>query len=105
MAVSKKNEFTQEEIWLADIAKSLSHPARIKILKVLNEMDRCMVGNLVDQLPLAQATVSQHLKELKNVGLISGGIDGPKVCYCVNNKELTKAKNALDKLFNKIGCC
>jgi DNA-binding transcriptional ArsR family regulator len=105
MAVSKKNEFTQEEVWLADIAKSLSHPARIKILKVLNEMDSCMVGSLVDQLPLAQATVSQHLKELKRVGLINGEIDGPKVCYCVNNKELIKAKNALDKLFNKIGCC
>lgn len=105
MAVSKKEEFTQEEIWLADIAKSLSHPARIKILKMLNEMDSCMVGSLVDKLPLAQATVSQHLKELKRVGLIDGEIDGPKVCYCVNNKALTKAKYALDKLFNKIGCC
>jgi ArsR family transcriptional regulator, arsenate/arsenite/antimonite-responsive transcriptional repressor len=105
MAVSKKEEFTQEEIWLADVSKSLSHPARIKILKMLNEMNSCMVGSLVDKLPLAQATVSQHLKELKRVGLIDGEIDGPKVCYCVNNKELTKAKNALDKLFNKIGCC
>lgn len=105
MAVSKKDEFTQEEVWLADIAKSLSHPARIKILKMLNEMNSCMVGSLVDKLPLAQATVSQHLKELKRVGLIDGEIDGPKVCYCINNKELTKAKTALDKLFNKIGCC
>jgi ArsR family transcriptional regulator, arsenate/arsenite/antimonite-responsive transcriptional repressor len=105
MAVSKKEEFTQEEIWLADVAKSLSHPARIKILKMLNEMNSCMVGNLVDKLPLAQATVSQHLKELKRVGLIDGEIDGPKVCYCVNAKALAKAKSALDKLFNKIGCC
>lgn len=105
MAVSKKDEFTQEEIWLADLAKALSHPARIKILKMLNEMNSCIVGSLVDKLPLAQATVSQHLKELKRVGLIDGEIDGPRVCYCVNNKELTKAKTALDKLFNKIGCC
>mgnify|MGYP003397010089 FL=1 len=105
MAVSKKEEFTQEEIWLADVAKSLSHPARIKILKMLNEMNSCMVGSLVDKLPLAQATVSQHLKELKRVGLIDGEIDGPKICYCVNVKALTKAKSALDKLFNKIGCC
>lgn len=105
MAISKKDEFTQEEIWLADISKALSHPARIKILKVLNEMDSCMVGSLVDKLPLAQATVSQHLKELKNVGLVEGEIDGPKICYCVNNKVLTKAKNELDKLFKKIGCC
>ncbi len=55
-----------------------------------------MVGSLVDQLPLAQATVSQHLKELKRVGLIDGEIDGPKICYCVNNKNLAKAKAALD---------
>jgi DNA-binding transcriptional ArsR family regulator len=105
MAVAKTQEFTQEDNWLADVAKALSHPARIRILKLLTQMDSCMVGNIVDQLPLAQATVSQHLKELKRVGLIDGEIDGPKVCYCVNNKNLTKAKTALDKLFSKIGCC
>lgn len=105
MAASKKEEFKTEDIWLADIAKALSHPARIRILKMLNEMNSCMVGSLVDKLPLAQATVSQHLKELKRVGLIDGEIDGPKVCYCVNNKALTNAKNALDKLFKNIGCC
>lgn len=105
MAISKKQEFTQEDNWLADVAKALSHPARIRILKLLTQMDSCMVGNIVDQLPLAQATVSQHLKELKRVGLIQGEIDGPKICYCVNNKNLSKAKSALDKLFNKIGCC
>lgn len=105
MAVSKKEEFTEDEVWLAGIAKSLSHPARIAILKMLTELDNCMVGNIVEQLPLAQATVSQHLKELKNVGLIDGEIDGPRVCYCVNKIMLRKAKTALDKLFSKIGCC
>ena len=105
MAVSKKTEFTQEDIWLADVAKALSHPARIRILKILNDMSTCMVGSLVDKLPLAQATVSQHLKELKRVGLIQGEIDGPKICYCVNNKALLKAKTSLDNLFSKIGCC
>ncbi|AFH50392.1 Putative ArsR-like transcriptional regulator [Ignavibacterium album JCM 16511] len=105
MAITKKDEFTSEEIWLSDIAKALSHPARIKILKILNETDSCIVGTIVDKLPLAQATVSQHLKELKRVGLIEGEIDGPKVCYCLNNKTLVKAKSALDKLFSKIGCC
>jgi ArsR family transcriptional regulator len=64
-----------------------------------------MVGSLVNQLPLAQATVSQHLKELKRVGLIQGEIDGPKICYCMNSKNLLKAKSALDKMFIKIGCC
>jgi len=105
MAVAKTHEFTQTDTWLADIAKALSHPARIRILKILTEMNVCMCGDIVDQLPLAQATVSQHLKELKRVGLIQGEINGPKICYCVNNKNLTKAKNALDKMFSKIGCC
>jgi len=105
MAISKKQEFTQEDIWLADVAKALSHPARIRILKILTRMDSCVVGSIVDQLPLAQATVSQHLKELKRVELIQGEIDGPKICYCVNSKNLVKAKSAIDKLFTKIGCC
>lgn len=105
MAFSKKEEFAKDDIWLAAVAKALSHPARIRILKILNDMSSCMVGNIVEQLPLAQATVSQHLKELKRVGLIEGEIDGPKICYCVNNKNLLKAKTALDKLFVNIGCC
>jgi len=105
MALSKKEEFKSEDIWLADIAKALGHPARIKILKILTEMNICMCGDIVELLPLSQSTVSQHLKELKRVGLIDGEIDGPKVCYCVNSKSISKAKSALDKLFNKIGCC
>jgi ArsR family transcriptional regulator, arsenate/arsenite/antimonite-responsive transcriptional repressor len=105
MAVSKKDEFTGEDKLLADVAKALSHPARIRILKILNNMDSCMVGSIVDQLPLAQATVSQHLKELKRVGLITGETEGLKICYCINSKKLTEVKKALDKFFNKIGCC
>jgi len=105
MAFSKKEEFTQEDIWLSEVAKALSHPARIRILKILKNMDSCMVGSIVDLLPLAQATVSQHLRELKRVGLIQGEIDGIRVCYCINDKNLLKAKTALDKMFTKIGCC
>ena len=105
MAASKKEEFKTEDIWLADIAKALSHPARIRILKILTEMNVCMCGDIVDLLPLSQSTVSQHLKELKRVGLIQGDIEGPKVCYCVHNKTLTKAKKELDKLFNQVCAC
>ena len=105
MAFSKKNEFSNDEIWLADIAKALSHPARISILKILTDTNVCMCGDIVEQLPLSQSTVSQHLKELKRVGLIQGDIDGPKVCYCVNNKTLVKAKKELDKLFSKVCAC
>lgn len=105
MAISKKSEFTNEEAWLADISKALSHPARIKILKILTEMNACVCGDIVDLLPLSQSTVSQHLKELKRVGLVQGEIDGPKVCYCVNNKTLQKAKKEFDKLFSKVCVC
>ena len=105
MAQPKTEEFTKTDIWLADIAKALSHPARIRILKILTEMNVCMCGDIVEQLPLAQATVSQHLKELKRVGLIKGEIEGPKVCYCVNNETLQKAKKEMDKLFSLVCNC
>jgi len=105
MAIAKTQEFTKTDIWMADIAKALSHPARIKILKILTEMNVCMCGDIVEQLPLAQATVSQHLKELRRVGLIQGDIEGPKVCYCVNDQTLQKAKKELDKLFSIVCNC
>ncbi len=68
-------------------------------------MNVCMCGDIVELLPLSQSTVSQHLKELKRVGLIQGDIDGPKVCYCVNNQTLQKAKKELDKLFSIVCNC
>jgi DNA-binding transcriptional ArsR family regulator len=105
MALAKTEEFTKTDTWLADIAKALSHPARIRILKILTEMNVCMCGDIVELLPLSQSTVSQHLKELKRVGLIQGDIDGPKVCYCVNNQTLQKAKKELDKLFSIVCNC
>lgn len=102
MAKSKIKEFTSDDIYIADIAKALSHPARVRIMKILTEMDVCMCGEIVELLPLAQATVSQHLKELKRVGLIQGDIDGPKVCYCVNPDNLTKAKTEIEKVFSHL---
>ena len=68
-------------------------------------MNSCMVGNIVEQLPLSQSTVSQHLKELKRVGLIEGEIEGPRVCYCINNKILAKARKEMDKLYSVICKC
>ena len=105
MALAKTEEFTKTDTWLADIAKALSHPARIRILKILTEMNVCMCGDIVELLPLSQSTVSQHLKELKRVGLIQGEIEGPKVCYCVNNQTLQKAKKEMDKLFSLVCNC
>ena len=105
MAVSKTAEFSTIDIDLAEIAKALSHPARIRILKILNDLDSCMVGSLVELLPLSQSTVSQHLKELKRVGLIRGEIEGPKICYCTNPKVLEKAMNGFNKLFSQVCKC
>jgi ArsR family transcriptional regulator, arsenate/arsenite/antimonite-responsive transcriptional repressor len=105
MAQSKTEEFNKTDIELAEIAKALSHPARINILKILNDLNSCMVGSIVELLPLSQSTVSQHLKELKRVGLIIGEIEGPKVCYCVNSKVLKKAKEEFNKLFSQVCKC
>ncbi len=105
MAVSKADQFDQNETLLADLAKALSHPARIKILQILTDMNVCMCGDIVELLPLSQSTVSQHLKELKRVGLIQGEIEGPKVCYCVNNKMIEKAKIAFNNLLSQVCKC
>lgn len=105
MAQNKSNLFNNEEIQLAAIAKALAHPARIKILKILLDTNVCMCGQIVDLLPLAQATVSQHLKELKQIGLIQGEIEGPKTCYCLNPKAIEIAKNQFSQLFSTICNC
>src|SRR5215467_9143560 len=102
MAVHKKEEFTQKEQDLAAFAKALSHPARIAILKVLAQKNECICGEIVEVLPLAQSTVSQHLKELKTAGLITGEVDGPRSCYCINWKSFDKFNNDFNSLFEKL---
>ena len=105
MVLAKTQKFNEYENFLADVAKALSHPARIKILQVLTDMNICMCGDIVEVLPLSQSTVSQHLKELKRVGLIQGEIEGPKTCYCVNKEFMTKVKNAFGQLFSHVCQC
>jgi DNA-binding transcriptional ArsR family regulator len=102
MAIHKKEEFSQKEQDLAAFAKALSHPARIAILKMLAQKNECICGEIVDVLPLAQSTVSQHLKELKTAGLIDGTIDGPRSCYCINWKAFEKFNNEFGFLFEKL---
>lgn len=111
MATHKKEEFGIKEQELADFAKALAHPARIAILKLLAQRNECICGELVEVLPLAQSTVSQHLKELKNAGLIDGTIDGPRSCYCINWKAFEKYYKEFSELFNRLktknekACC
>jgi ArsR family transcriptional regulator, arsenate/arsenite/antimonite-responsive transcriptional repressor len=90
MAINKKDAFSADEILQSDFARVLGHPARIAILKTLAERQECICGEIVEVLPLAQSTVSQHLKELKNMGLIKGILDGPKSCYCIHWENLEK---------------
>lgn len=89
---------------LAIFAKALAHPARLEILKTLAEKQRCMCGEIVDVMPLAQSTVSQHLKELKNCGLINGEIEGSKSCYCINYDNFKKFADYLNSFMTNV-CC
>lgn len=104
----KTDQFDKELQEIAQFAKVFSHPARLMILKYLAEKKVCISGDITDEIPLSRTTVSQHLKELKNAGLIQGTIDGLKVNYCLNPDAINKLKIALDKFFKDIdyyNCC
>jgi DNA-binding transcriptional ArsR family regulator len=102
MAYSKSDKFSTGEQETAIIAKALAHPARIAILKVLAKYHSCLCGEIVAELPLSQSTVSQHLKELKTAGLITGKQDGPSVTYSINTESLDKADQRMSKFFRKL---
>ncbi len=85
-------EGPQTDDELAHLAKALGHPARVRILRILSRRTQCVCGDIVEELPLAQSTVSQHLKVLKEAGLIRGEVDGPRVCYCIEPKALRRLK-------------
>jgi DNA-binding transcriptional ArsR family regulator len=108
MGLTKTEEFTKSQNDLASITKALGHPARIAILQFLMKSKSCVCGDIVNEIPLSQSTVSQHLSELKKVGLIKGDIDGPNVCYCIDEKAWIKAKKVIVDLFESYtdpGCC
>ena len=109
MGVTKTELFTAEQSRIAELAKAFAHPARVAILQLLAQRKACVCGDLVDELPLAQATVSQHLKELKRIGIIKGDIDPPRVCYCINQPVWEEARASFGQLFSvfvkEIDCC
>ena len=108
MGITKTEEFTSKDNKIAKYAKALAHPARIAILQILIKKQSCICGDIVDELPLSQSTVSQHLKELKEAGLIKGDIDGVKICYCIDEKEWKNAKLSLGSFFESYtgkNCC
>lgn len=95
---TRYQEFPPSDVQLATICKALAHPARVAILRFLAGTNECFCGDIVSHLPLAQATVSQHLKELKQAGLIQGTVVGQRVCYCINHTEWKKAQQLLSQL-------
>jgi DNA-binding transcriptional ArsR family regulator len=108
MGVTKSEIFTEEQNNIAAIAKVLGHPARIAILEFLIKLKSCVCGDLVKDIGLAQPTISQHLKELKKVGIIKGKIEGTSVCYCIDQENWEKIKNTLGQFLNKNStgsCC
>ena len=110
MGLTKTALFTEKQNELATIAKALGHPARIAILEELVKANACICGDLVNELGLAQATISQHLKELKNAGLIKGTVEGTSVCYCINTTTWNNYKAFFNDFFGDIqlkdnNCC
>lgn len=105
----KKKDYSQEQIEIAALAKALGHPARVAILDYLASVGTCICGDIVNELPLAQPTVSQHLKELKNVGFIKGNIDGNAICYCIDEKVLDRLNQHMNRISSLIreknNCC
>jgi DNA-binding transcriptional ArsR family regulator len=109
MGITKTEIFTEKQNKLATMLKALAHPARIAIIQHLIKINSCICGDLVEELGLAQPTISQHLKELKNAGLIQGTIEGTSVCYCIDPKVWKQLKTTLDAFFvsysNNEKCC
>ncbi|RYD85272.1 MAG: ArsR family transcriptional regulator [Verrucomicrobiaceae bacterium] len=109
MGITKSEMYTAKQNALATMLKAIAHPARIAILQHLIKANACICGDLVEELGLAQATISQHLKELKAAGLIQGTVEGTSVCYCINPKTWNQFKKELDVLFGSYkggeGCC
>lgn len=105
MGISKTSIFTTTQNDLATIAKVLGHPARIAILEHVAKINACICTDLVDEIGLAQATISQHLKELKSIGLIKGSIDGKRICYCIDTNKWNEIQQKMNLFFKSITTC
>jgi len=102
MGATKTDHFTEKQNQIATIAKALGHPARVAIIEYLLSVDSCICGDIVKELPLAQPTVSQHLKELKNAGIIKGNIEGTAICYCIDENTIEVISNYFSNIVKSI---
>ncbi len=102
MGVTRTDLFSTEQNQLAQIAKAFAHPARVAIIEYLLKTNTCINGDLVQELGLAQATISQHLRELKTIGIIQGTIEGVSVCYCIDQRRWKEIQSAFNHLFEQL---
>lgn len=102
MGASKIEQFTEKQNSIAQLSKALGHPARIAIMEYLLSVDTCICGDIVNELPLAQPTVSQHLKELKSAGLIKGSIEGKAICYCIDEDSIAVLQTYITNIGSKL---
>ncbi|WP_027377322.1 ArsR/SmtB family transcription factor [Kaistella palustris] len=108
MGITKSQHFTQEQNEMATLLKALAHPARLAIIEYLLSVDTCICNDIVAEIPLSQATISQHLKELKSARIIQGNVEGKAICYCINPETFKKMEYFIDQIFYKIekqNCC
>jgi DNA-binding transcriptional ArsR family regulator len=101
MGLTKSEIFTKEQNQISSISKAFGHPARVAILQHLFKTNSCICGDLVDEIGLAQPTISQHLRELKNTGLIKGNIEGTSICYCIDKDNWSNMKNIISEFLNQ----
>jgi len=110
MGATKTDHFSNQQNAIATLTKAFGHPARVAIIEYLMKVDTCICGDIVNELPLAQPTISQHLKELKNAGLIKGNIEGNAICYCIDEKAIEKLQSYFTSITTllknkKDNCC
>jgi len=108
MGITKSEHFTDHQNELANLLKALGHPARVAIVEYLIQHKQCICGDIVNELPLSQATISQHLRELKQVGVIQGNIEGNSICYCLNPQvfeQITNFMGIVIESVTKNKCC
>ncbi|MEN9997118.1 MAG: hypothetical protein RI922_108 [Bacteroidota bacterium] len=104
MGASKSDHFSEEQNELSTLFKALGHPARIAIIQHILETKSCICGDLVEKFPLSQATISQHLKELKHANIIQGTIEGNSICYCLNPQTLEKLNQVINHFIDSEKC-